>query len=168
MQEINPKRKPELFRLDLATLKANHEFLQRYRDSHDSLDLLVLNASAATQPLSLTEDGIETTFAVGYISRYLLSLQLNDLLIKGDHARAVHIGEAAFDANLDYDGLFNPRYGIAKATWQSYTADALLGHFLHERKLTPVAHALMDPGVVNTRQVQEQPRLCRMMARSLA
>ena len=164
LRAIHPEGKHELFMLDLGTLEANNRFLQHYRNTHDSLDLLVLNANAATKPLSLTKDGIETTFAVGYISRYLFSLKLNDLLVKGDQSRVVHIGDAVFNAHLDYDRLFDPQYGIAKATWLSYTADALLVHFLHECKLTPVAHELMNPGVVNTRQVQEQHRLFRLVA----
>ena len=73
-------------------LAETRRFLDEYVSAHQALDLLILNANAVTRKVSLTVDGIETTFAVGYMSRYLFSLKLNALLAAGNQARVVHVG----------------------------------------------------------------------------
>lgn len=159
LQAIGPAQTHRFFQVDLATLAANHQFLQAYQEDYDQLDLLILNANAVTRPLSLTLDGIETTFAVGYISRYLFSLKLNSLLVAARNARVIHIGARVLRGNLNLEKVFKYNYGIARATLQSYRADAHFVFFLHARQLTPVPHEVFAPGLVNTKQVLEGGRL---------
>ena len=155
----------ELFLTDLAVLAETRRFLDEYVAAHQALDLLVLNANAVTRKVSVTVDGIETTFAVGYLSRYLFSLKLNALLAAGNQARVVHVGGTLLASDIPYDSLSDPRFGILKATSLANTADTYLVHYLHELALTTVPHEMVTPGVVNTRQVREQAWPIRLLSR---
>ena len=155
----------ELFLTDLAVLAETKRFLDEYVAAHQALDLLILNANAVTRQVSVTVDGIETTLAVGYLSRYLFSLKLNALLTAGNQARVVHVGGTLLASDIPYDSLSDPRFGILKATSLANTADTYFVHYLHELALTPVPHEMVTPGVVNTRQVREQIWPLRLLAR---
>lgn len=165
VRRIGPERPHELFLVDLADLATVDEFLRQYVRSHDTLDLLVLNANAWVPKVTLSSAGVDVVFTVGYLSRYLFSIRLNALLARGNEARAVHVGGARTIREIDYAKLPQPDYGIVKATLQSYTASALLAHFLNANDLTPVSHETMDPGLVNTRQIKERNIVLRMLAR---
>ena len=162
LRAISPAQ-DELFLTDLAVLAETNRFLEEYRAAHQTLDLLVLNANAFTGQVSLTEDGIETTFAVGYVSRYLFSLKLNALLARGSQARVVHVAGTTLSSDIPYDRLSDPRLGVLRATSLAITADTFLVHYLHELELTPVPHEMVTPGVVNTRQVRERPWPLRLI-----
>ena len=155
----------ELFLTDLAVLAENSRFLDEYVAAHQALDLLILNANAVTRKVSVTADGIETTFAVGYLSRYLFSLKLNALLAAGNQARVVHVGGTLLASDIPYDSLSDPRFGILRATSLANTADTYLVHYLHALALTTVPHEMVTPGVVNTRQVREQAWPIRLLSR---
>ena len=164
LRRISPAEH-RLFLTDLAVLAETNRFLDEYRAAHQALDLLILNANAVTRKVSATADGIETTFAVGYLSRYLFSLKLNALLAAGNQARVVHVGGTLLASDIPCDSLSDPRFGILKATSLANTADTYLVHYLHELALTPVPHEMVTPGVVNTRQVREQAWPIRLLSR---
>lgn len=167
LRSIGPERQHKFFRVDLALLGETRQFLGDYRANHDTLDLLILNANAVTGKISATPDGIETTFAVGYVSRYLFSLQLDALLARAGQSRVVHIGGTLLAADIPYDKLSEPRFGVLRATSLANTADTFMVHYLHELALTAVPHEMVTPGVVNTRQVRERPWVVRTLARLL-
>ena len=46
-----------VMKLDLADLASVHEFADRFKEQHDSLNLLINNAGVMTPPYSKTKDG---------------------------------------------------------------------------------------------------------------
>jgi len=94
LKEVNPKGEHRLFLLDLASIKSNKEFLKEYTVKYKKLDLLVLNANPLPKNLKITEEGHDEIFGVGYLSRYMFSIELNDLLSKSDISRVMHMGDA--------------------------------------------------------------------------
>ena len=111
--------------------------------------------------IETTEDDIEKTFAVGFVSRYMFSLALNPLLNKGKSARVIHIGEGSRAGNINYEKIKKPDYGATKATYFSYIADGYFTYFVNKLTKIKTPHAYYHPGFVNTRQAKEIPFLIR-------
>lgn len=56
---------------------------------HRPLHILVCNAGVCTQPWSLTEDGLESTFQICHLGHFLLVQCLQDVLRRSAPARVV-------------------------------------------------------------------------------
>lgn len=155
LQEINSTRNHELFLVDLASIKVNLEFVEQYLKRYNKLDLLILNANTYPKNVSITEDKIDQIFAVGYVSRYIFSVKLDQLLANSEDSRVIHIGDVTLLKSINYKRLSNPNYGSTKATYQSYTGSAFLVYFLGKTTKTTVPHEFHHPGIVNTSPFKE-------------
>lgn len=153
VKALNPEGAHRLFLVDLSSIHQSRLFLNEYLESYKALDLLVLNALARTQKGFLTEEGLDVTFAVGPVSRYMFSIALNPLLLASKDGRVVHIGDASRLSDIDYEAITNSSLGVLKATMQSYSASALMAYFFNEK--TSVPHETVFPGVVRTKQLKE-------------
>lgn len=76
-------------RADLATREAVRELAEEISASYDRLDVLAHNAGLSRQDHTITDDGIELTFAVNHLAPYLLTHELVDLLREPASARVV-------------------------------------------------------------------------------
>lgn len=76
--------------VDLSDLTSVKSFALEVLREFDRLDMLVLNAGIALQPFRLTEDGLESTFAVNHVANHLIFRILSPLLEKtaDQHGRA--------------------------------------------------------------------------------
>src|SRR6185436_16565371 len=75
------------FGSQLQTRKLAADFAARY----DRLDVLINNAGLVCDKRTVTEDGIETTFAVNHLAYFLLTTQLLPLIEKSAPARIVNV-----------------------------------------------------------------------------
>lgn len=79
---------------DLASLRAVRDLAARVRAAHPQLHLLVNNAGilrGTDQPRRESQDGHELTFAVNYLSHFLLTRELLPALQAGAPARIVNV-----------------------------------------------------------------------------
>jgi NAD(P)-dependent dehydrogenase (short-subunit alcohol dehydrogenase family) len=155
LKEIAPDRNHKLYIADLATVKTNNEFLDKYLAENKKLDILILNALAYTKEVLKTEDGIETTFAVGHVSRYIFTIRLEELLQKSEDPRVVHIGEGFRGGKVPYDQLKEPTFGRNKAVYFSYRAEGYFVYFVNEKTSITTPHEFYYPGFVSTKQSKE-------------
>src|SRR5262249_32963715 len=72
----------DLIICDLSSLNSIREFADQFKRGYDRLDVLVNNAGVFLRERSLTEDGIESTFAINHLGYFLLTNLLLDLLTK--------------------------------------------------------------------------------------
>ena len=77
--------------LDLSSLANTRAFAQRILAKWNRLDILVNNAGIAGVDHKLTADGFETHFQVNYLSHFLLSRLLLDLLKKSAPSRIINV-----------------------------------------------------------------------------
>lgn len=158
LKDVSYDKEHQLFLVDLATIAANNQFLDSYIAKYQKLDLVFLNALFASKNISITEDGIDKYFAVGYLSRYLFSLKLNTLLEQADNPRVIHNGDVRGLLRIDYSALKRPNYGMFRALRQSYAATSLLAYFINKRTGIKAKHEILYPGSVNTKQTQVMGR----------
>jgi len=111
---------------------------------------------------SVTKDGFETTFGVNHLGTARLTLELLDLLKKGDHARIVVLSSGLhYRGKMAWDDLqFTKRkYDGIKAYNQSKLANVLFTKALARRlEGTGVTVNAVHPGVVATELTRDYPR----------
>jgi NAD(P)-dependent dehydrogenase (short-subunit alcohol dehydrogenase family) len=95
-----------VMRVDLASITSIDGFVTEFRQRFGRLDLLVNNAGALWRRRTLTEGGVEATFAVNHLGHFALTLGLLDLLEQCAPARVVMVSSKLHvGAHLDLDDL---------------------------------------------------------------
>ncbi len=72
---LNPEVEPEVWHLDLASLKSVRAFAEKFNAASESLDLLINNAGLMAIPYGKTEEGFEMQFGVNHLGHFVLSEQ---------------------------------------------------------------------------------------------
>jgi NAD(P)-dependent dehydrogenase (short-subunit alcohol dehydrogenase family) len=122
--------KLEWYKADLASLAEVCELAARVDAEHDRLDVLVNNAGIGTNlpgdgRRMESRDGYELRFAVNYLASFLLTRQLQPLLVRSAPARIVNVSSAG-QAPLDFDDVMLERaYDGVQAYCQSKLAQVM-------------------------------------------
>jgi NAD(P)-dependent dehydrogenase (short-subunit alcohol dehydrogenase family) len=145
-----------------ATKRASEEFLA----GHERLDFLFLNANAIAQRRELTSEGFERNFALGYLSRALLALELEDVLAATAGSQILSV-VGLNKSRLDFDDL-SMQQGFsgmkALGRWQ-WAVQVFAREF--ERR-SPVPMNIYMPGIVKTKILRSEPNvLMRTMIRAV-
>ncbi|MFB6105444.1 MAG: SDR family NAD(P)-dependent oxidoreductase [Halobacteriaceae archaeon] len=137
-----------LFTADFASQAAVRDLASEVRDRFDRLDVLVNNAGGIFREPSLTEDGVERTFAVNYLAHYRLTHDLLGLLRAAPDGHVVNVSS---NGHRFADADFHPRdledYGAFDAYNRSKLALVLFTASLARRAPDLRANAL-HPGFV--------------------
>ncbi len=108
--EINEKAGPghaEGISGDLSSLKEVKAMAGEFISRYGRLDVLINNAGGLFLEKKSSRDGFEITFAVNYLSHFLLTNLLLDLLKKSAPARVIHVSSEAhtYLKSLDFGKL---------------------------------------------------------------
>lgn len=149
--------------LDLGSKESIRAFAERFRASHDRLDVLVNNAGLWPTSRRTTKDGLEMTFGVNHVGTHLLTRELLPLLRKSAPSRVVvlssklhHRGKMVWD-DLQFE---ERKYDGSVAYNQSKLANVLFTRALARRLAgTGVTVNAVHPGVVATELIRDYPRL---------
>ena len=124
----------EVMKLDLASMESVRSFVDNFKAKYDRLDGLVNNAGMVC-PEGKSEDGLGIQFAVNYLSHFLLTELLLDVLKASSPARIINVSSVVHAGNrntmyeLDFDDI--------DFTSRKYNSFAAYG----ESKLAMVIHA---------------------------
>jgi NAD(P)-dependent dehydrogenase (short-subunit alcohol dehydrogenase family) len=137
---------------DLASLESVRRAAAEYRSRFGVLDVLINNAAVNVHSRQTTQDGLELHFGVNYLSHYLLTRLLLDLLVAAAPSRIVTTGAMQFGAVIDFNDLQLERgWGNTKSITR-----AKMGLFLFSREIArrypkkEVTANVADPGMVRT------------------
>jgi len=165
LKSLNPKGNHELFIYDLMDEQKNIEFLNNYSEKYRSLDFLFLNANPYPKKEQINPTEYDDVFLIGFISRYLYSVILNDLLGNTRNSRVMHIGGVSASPNINFNKLENPKFNSLKTMTTAYTADAFLTYHINDHKEVKTSHVVFEPGAVNTQQIKNSNILIKILAR---
>jgi NAD(P)-dependent dehydrogenase (short-subunit alcohol dehydrogenase family) len=150
-----PGAQLQLEELDLASLASVRAFAERYRATHDGLDLLINNAGVMAPPRRRTADGFELQFGTNHLGHFLLTLLLLDLMEGREDARVVTLSSTAHKmGRIAFDNLNGDRrYFRWNAYGQSKLANLLFALELDRRlrrKGSTVKSLAAHPGYAST------------------
>jgi NAD(P)-dependent dehydrogenase (short-subunit alcohol dehydrogenase family) len=141
---------------DLSSLAAVRDLAERMLSEHDRLDVLVNNAGIIARERKENEDGYELTFEVNYLSHFLLTRLLLQLIKDSAPARIINVASAG-QSPLNFSNLMLERgYDAMKAYSQSKLAQVMFTFELaeHLRDTSVTVNALHPASLMDTRMVQ--------------
>lgn len=150
-------------RADLTSVAAAEELVTTIKDTCPSVDRLVLCAQRYRLfgPRAVTPEGFEHSFALAYLSRYVLSHGLREVLESAPRPVVMNVGTPGVPLGRIHweDPQLARRYSGAKATLQSFRANDLLGvAFAALHTDTRIRYIGYNPGVVATGMPDHLPR----------
>lgn len=147
------------FKLDLQSLKSVKSFADDVTGKFPKINYLINNAGIMYGDYKLTEDGIETQFAVNYLSHFYLTHLLLPALKQGgtigEVARVVNVSSCAhFPGDINFnDIMMEKHYDTVAAYAQSKLAQMMSTRYINkmlEDEGAPVRCYSVHPGMVNT------------------
>jgi NAD(P)-dependent dehydrogenase (short-subunit alcohol dehydrogenase family) len=142
---------------DFSSLGEVRALAGKVSSEHDRLHVLVNNAGVIVPERKLSVDGYELTFAVNYLSHFLLTNLLIPLLQDSAPSRIVNVASTG-QSPVDFDDPMLERgYGAMRAYTQSKLAQIMFTFSLDDRlRGTGVAvNALHPATLMDTKMVHE-------------
>jgi NAD(P)-dependent dehydrogenase (short-subunit alcohol dehydrogenase family) len=142
---------------NLESLVEVQKLAEKIREQYDHLDILVNNAGIFQKEREMTPDGFEKTFQVNYLSHYLLTRLLLDLLRKGDNPRVVNVSSMVHSTAIDFDNLQGERDFVgSKAYGLSKLCNVLFTYKLaRETNDSELTSNCLHPGVISTKLLKQ-------------
>lgn len=152
---------------DLALMRQVRQLAERLKGENEPLNILVHCAGVMLRQRTLTEEGLETVFAVQYLARYLLTQAVIDLLLESKAGRVVNVSAGgSINMALDFANLNGEKHydGVTALKHESIANDMLMID-LQERY--PQLHSYgYGPGYVITDLLRDMPQVLRFFART--
>jgi NAD(P)-dependent dehydrogenase (short-subunit alcohol dehydrogenase family) len=144
---------------DLSLVKENERLINELKEKFSYLDILVLCAQsqAITNEYKQTAEGVEFVFGLYYLSRYVLSYGLKDLLNKSENPVILNVcGTGTSNGKINWDDLqLKHNYGSIKAIMQYNKLHNLAAVSFNQNNTTKVKYILYNPGIVKTEGATE-------------
>lgn len=143
----------ELLQIDMSSQQSIRAGAEAIRKKWDRLDVLVNNAGTWFSKRVLTEDGIETQFAVNHLAYFLFTRQLLPLLRKATESRVINVAsDSHFQGKMHFDDLsLEKKYHGLKAYAQSKLGNVLFTYEFDRRKPDEnISIYAVQPGLVKT------------------
>ncbi len=109
LRECSRNRNVNFFPADLSLVREAHRVANEVRSRYSSLHYLVHSAGLVRGRYQLTEEGVESNFAINYLSRFALTNSLLSLLqcsgYPGEAARILIISGAAERGEIYFDDV---------------------------------------------------------------
>lgn len=138
---------------DFSSLRAVNQLADAVLRDVPRLDILINNAGSVYARRTLTEDGIEATFAVNHLAHFLLTQRLLPRLVDSSPARIITVASGRHHkGTLDFDDIgFARGYQILRAYGRSKLANVLFASEQARRLAgTGVTSNSVHPGRVAT------------------
>ena len=139
--------------VDLASEASTRSLAETFHRKYPRLDVLVNNAGVYTSHREITPDGLERQFEVNYLSGFLLTHLLLDVLKNSAPSRIVNVSSSAHGPSaIHFDDLQGERrYSGYRAYGQSKLAQILFTRELAQHlEGTGVTVNACHPGVIRT------------------
>lgn len=155
ISEITANKNISFLTADLSLIKSTHQLSEQFKQQHDQLHGLINSAGAWYFRKEITNEGLDKSFAVNYLSHFALTNDLLDLLKATNDARIVTVGGAPRflkKPKIDLNDLqLAKSYGFMKAVSLAMYARFYFSFELADRlKNTSASSIVFHPGFVKS------------------
>ncbi|MBO4160808.1 SDR family NAD(P)-dependent oxidoreductase [Micromonospora antibiotica] len=153
---------------DLRSVAQTRRVIDTIRDRWPRVDALALFANRQSPRRVVTDEGLEQTFALYYLSRYLLSHGLREQLDAAERPVIVNVaGVGTTRGSIHWDDLqLAGRYGMVDAQLQAGRANDLLGVDFAQRSGSRARYVLYHPGFTRSGDLSTMPAAIRGVIRA--
>lgn len=159
----------QFFQADLSSVEATRCAIREITERHQVVDALCLFANRQSPKHTMTREGLERTFALYYLSRYLLSHELSPLLHRSTSPVIINVaGVGITKGAVHWDDLqLERKYSMITAQLQAGRANDLLGVAYASQADNPVRYVLYHPGFTKSGDLSPLPAAVRLSIRAL-
>ncbi|NUQ89237.1 MAG: SDR family NAD(P)-dependent oxidoreductase [Glycomyces artemisiae] len=159
-------------RADLSTVAGMHAVTAEIESSVESLDGVVFATQRFQQRRVLTADGLEYTFALSYLSRFVIGHGLVPLLDRAEAPVVFNLGApGGFPGRIFWDDISferEPYKGMKAATQASRSIDLLAVDFPRRHPDTRAKYVVYNPMFVKTGMADPLPQPKRAFTNAMA
>ncbi len=155
---------------DLSVQNSIRQLAETFKSKYADLHVLSNNAGILSMKRKLTADGIESTFAVDYLSHFLLTNLLLDLLKSSRPSRIITVAGGPSilkKTKINFDDIqFENKYNGIKAAVQAALARTIWTYELAKRLSgTSVTANSFHPGLVQSNLTRNIPLIGRPLSK---
>ncbi|MDF2925126.1 MAG: short-chain dehydrogenase/reductase [Paenibacillaceae bacterium] len=151
--QLGAQDRASFIQANLMIAEENRRVVREIKARYDRLDALVLTAMQVFPKRTETAEGYEGVFSLYYMSRFILSYGLTDLLEKSGRPVIVSVGGTGMTKGEIHwnDLMLRQKYSMIKATLQGGRANDLLGAaYAQNHKEGKTRFILVHPGYTNS------------------
>ncbi|WP_422104115.1 SDR family NAD(P)-dependent oxidoreductase [Winogradskyella sp.] len=141
------------YQADLCLVKSTSSVLARIKRDVACIDLLYQSAGLIPGKIELTQEGIEKTFAVSYLTRYLILKALLPLVIESNEKMILNMAGAGQNGRINFEDINfqNTKFSPIKVVKQFQQAnDAMILDIHNKYKSDGLKVYCLRPGLVDT------------------
>lgn len=160
----------DFIQADLASIAETRRVIEEISARTDRVDALGLFANRQSPQRVLTDEGIERTFALYYVSRFVLSHELSPLLQSSPSGVIINVaGVGMTKGSIHWDDLhLSSGYSTITAQLQAGRANDLLGAAYAAQPEPAARYVLFHPGFTRSGDLSPLPLAARAMIRAAA
>lgn len=142
---------------NLSLEKENRRIIKEVKESFQSLNALILCATKHSKIYTETEEGLELTFALDYLSRFVLSYGLKESLEITDNPIILNVCGSGMKGNIDWNDLQHKNsFESQKVMMHGSRLNDLLGvGFVQNDTVGKIKYIMYNPWAVQTPSMME-------------
>ncbi len=142
---------------NLSLIQENKRVIEEIRNRFQSLDIVVFCAAKYNQEYTETKEGYEFTFALAYLSRFLLSYGLKECLEQSNNPIILNVCAPGMKGEVNWNDLHNKNnYTRQRVMYHGSRLNDLLGvAFAHNDTVKKIKYILYNPWAVQTTSMME-------------
>jgi NAD(P)-dependent dehydrogenase (short-subunit alcohol dehydrogenase family) len=162
--------KIDLLLVDLSSQKSVRAAAAEFKSRYNQLHVLINNAGVFLGKREETEDGLEKTFATNYLSHFLLTHLLLDLLKASAPSRIINVASKHFGIKINFDDLqTKTNYSFNKAVGPTKLGLIMFSSELAKQlEGTGVTVNSLHPGLAKSGLLDNIPALPRVLFHMLS
>jgi NAD(P)-dependent dehydrogenase (short-subunit alcohol dehydrogenase family) len=170
LAEAGAENRLRFIQADLSSVAETTRVIDEIKRHTRTVDALLLFANRQSPKRQETPEGLERTFALYYLSRYLLTRGLSPLLNTSPHPVIVSVAGVGNTAGtISWDDLqLTRRYSTVRAQLQAGRANDLLGVAFADQAIGRARFVLYHPGFTRSGDLSPLNPVLRTLIRTLA
>ena len=138
---------------DLSSQNQIYNMAAHLFKHYDHLDVLINNAGVYMSRRIITDDNLETTFAVNHMAPFIITNLLVPLLMKSEEARIITVSSMIHAGSIEFDNLQGEKYFDGAYAYSLSKLCNILFTYKLARNMekSGITANCLHPGVINTK-----------------